>query len=263
MNPVVSQFILAVDVGNSRIKFGLFARNGTGPEGQSLPECLHALAIPVAEDIPWNDIRLWKPLADGGTLSGIVAGANPAGVNKVVSGWPNDDWSIPKVIDEPVGFPITVNLDAPDKVGIDRLLNGVAANLVRSENRPIVIVDSGTATTVDLISSDGAFAGGAILPGFELASRALNEYTALLPYISIEDLAAETHAPVGKDTRQAISSGLFWGHVGAVRELITRMAGEDALVLLTGGGAGLLAEHLPEAQLEPHLALQGLVLVAG
>jgi type III pantothenate kinase len=151
------------------------------------------------------------------------------------------------------------------KVGIDRLLNAVAANILRPEGRPAILVDTGTATTVDYITAQGAFAGGAILPGFELSARALHDYTALLPLVSIDELATGLHEPVGTNTRQALRSGLFWGQLGAVRELIGRLHDRSAappFLLLTGGGASLLAAHLPEARLEPHLALQGLKHVA-
>jgi type III pantothenate kinase len=150
------------------------------------------------------------------------------------------------------------------RVGVDRLLNAVAANVIRPAARPAVIVDTGTATTVDLVNTDGAFEGGAILPGFELCARALHDYTALLPLLSIEELAGEPREPLGRNTRAALRSGLFWGQLGAVKELIERLTPvrTEPLVLLTGGGAVLLASHFPEARWEPHLSLQGLVVMA-
>jgi len=264
----MSHYILAVDVGNSRIKFGLFNRNDSTVAEKRLPRCLHAAAVVVDSAIPWEEICCWEELKNGKSVAGVAAGSNPDGVNKVVSTWPTDGWKTPQVIHDPDGFPMAVNLDAPEKVGIDRLLNAVAANGIRPENCEAVIVDCGTATTVDLVSADGTFQGGAILPGFELASRSLHAYTALLPFIPIEELAAEKNPVLGKNTTEAIRSGLFWGQLGAVKELIDRLTSksairnpQSAMVLLTGGGAGLLDSHLPDAQWEPHLALQGLVLV--
>lgn len=264
----MSQFLLAVDVGNSRIKFGLFDRNDSQDTEHRLPRCLHHLAITVNEQIPWDEIRDWEAISPGSIVSGIVAGANPDGVSKVVSTWLDDRWESPLVIQEPAGFPISVNLESPEKVGIDRLLNAVAANVLRPDQTPVIIIDSGTATTVDFVSADGAFQGGAILPGLELGSRSLHEYTALLPEISIEELASEEHPALGKDTRAAILSGLFWGQLGAIKELISQLSQspipnpKSPMVLLTGGGAKLLAPHLPNAHWEPHLSLQGLALVA-
>ena len=261
-------YILAVDVGNSRIKFGLFERSDSQDTERQLPRCLHDLAIDVGEPIPWSGICPWKAITSEATVSGIVAGANPDGVNTVVTSWPSDGWEPPLVIHEPTGFPISVNLKSPEKVGIDRLLNAVAANVIRPDETPVIIVDCGTATTVDLVSADGAFQGGAILPGLELSSRSLHEYTALLPNISIEELASQEHPPLGKDTGEAIRSGLFWGQLGAIKELIAQLSQsaipnpQSPIVLLTGGGAKLLAPQFPNAKWEPHLALQGLVLVA-
>ncbi|MCA9071622.1 MAG: type III pantothenate kinase, partial [Planctomycetaceae bacterium] len=150
--------------------------------------------------------------------------------------------------------------------GIDRLLNAVAANCVRSKNQPALIVDSGTATTVDTVDQTGAFMGGSILPGFELSARALHHYTALLPLIPLDELnGPKKPIPVGTNTRAAMQSGLYWGQVGAVRELLARSCRsfgfENPLTLLTGGGGALLAAEFPEAQWFPHLSLQGLALV--
>ena len=122
------------------------------------------------------------------------------------------------------------------------------------------------------MSTEGCFAGGAILPGFELSAKSLHDYTALLPLIPVEDLRQIEPVVLGKNTTDAIRSGLFWGQLGAVRELITQhtnqilaesTSGETPLVLLTGGGSALLAPHLDEsAHFEPLLSLQGLALVA-
>lgn len=252
--------LLTIDVGNSRIKFGLFDRSARAEVGV-LPQCDRSLAVAIDAPIPWDTVASW---IDGRFSSAVVAGANPRGIAKVLDGWTETSGPPPRVIDDGTRFPLEIRVDEPRKVGIDRLLNAVAANVVRLAGQPAVIVDTGTATTVDLVSAGGAFEGGAILPGFELCARALHHYTALLPLLSIEELASEPHPPLGRNTRAALRSGLFWGQLGAVRELIGRMAKPDGtpLVFLTGGGAGLLAPHLPQARWEPHLALQGIALVA-
>ena len=90
-----------------------------------------------------------------------------------------------------------INLEQPNHAGIDRILNAVACNTIRPAGTPAVIVDTGTATTVDAISPDGAFEGGSILPGFELCARALHQYTALLPFVTIDELCNESHEPLG------------------------------------------------------------------
>jgi type III pantothenate kinase len=144
-------------------------------------------------------------------------------------------------------------------------LNAVAGNVIRPPGKAMIIVDSGTATTVDVVSAQGVFEGGAILPGFQLCARALHQYTALLPHIANEELAASTPDPLGKNTRDAIRSGLFWGQLGAVRELVGHLGepfGEAPITVVTGGAGRLLVPQLPPVVLHrPFLALQGLVIV--
>ncbi|MEX0715844.1 MAG: type III pantothenate kinase [Planctomycetaceae bacterium] len=259
--------LLAVDVGNSRIKFGLFDdRELAAPRDGALPDFSRTTAIAIDGDVPWGEIRQWVEageVASQDAVTGVIAGTNPGGVRKVLDGWPGE-WRIPRVLDDPRDVPLIVDLPEPGKIGIDRLLNAVAANAVRPRDRPAIIVDTGTATTVDLVSPAGAFQGGAILPGFQLSARALHRYTALLPLIGIEELATEPHSPLGRNTREALRSGLFWGQLGAVKELVAQLGGEDgdAALFLTGGGAPLLAPHLPHARHEPHLGLRGLAFCA-
>jgi type III pantothenate kinase len=127
----------------------------------------------------------------------------------------------------------------------------------------MVIIDSGTATTVDVVSTQGAFEGGAILPGFQLCSRALHQYTALLPRIANDELTGPP-PPLGKNTRDAIRSGLFWGQLGAVKELVRHLRQQlpdEPMIVVTGGAGRLLAPQFPKALHEPYLALQGLAIV--
>jgi hypothetical protein len=105
----------------------------------------------------------------------------------------------------------------PDLTGPDRLLAGWAA--ARLHGRPVIIVDLGTATTVDAVDADGFFLGGAILPGLALGAHALAEGTARLPRVELE-LPSEA---IGVDTATALQSGIVLGHLGAVRELAVRM----------------------------------------
>lgn len=251
---------LACDVGNSRVKFGLFAV----PEVNSptLPVCLRESAFSLAGTVDWTEVLNGLPDQD---VRGLLAGANPAGTDRIYREWAESTRRPPFEQITDVCRQLETSVDAPDRVGVDRLLNAVAANVIRRNGQPAIIVDSGTATTVDLVDGRGVFCGGAILPGFELAAKSLHAYTALLPLVTVEQLAAAERPPLGTNTRDAISSGLFWGHVGAVRELIQLLSDRNSpiapLVLLTGGGAKLLAEQFPAARWEPHLSLQGLILV--
>ncbi|RMF60443.1 MAG: type III pantothenate kinase [Calditrichaeota bacterium] len=257
--------IITIDVGNSRIKIGLFEKNGDVVAGRKLPEFIRSMAIEVDEAIPWDVLANWTKDRRGTVKFVVLGGVNPRGRDKVLDGWPSTDWPSPIVLDNPFVLPIRINVDSPRTVGVDRLLNAIAANVVRPADKPMIIVDSGTATTVDVVSQDGAFEGGAILPGFQLGSRSLHLYTALLPRISNEELARRTPRPLGKNTRDALRSGLFWGQLGAVKELVQNLSRElpsTPVLVVTGGAGRLLVPQLgPEVLHLPYLALQGLVIV--
>lgn len=253
---------LAIDVGNSRIKLGLFAHEvSPSPQCGSLPSCLQRDVVLVDELLPWDILADWARQANGWKQA-VIAGSNPKGIERVCAEWPTSLGLLPRCVANTDEFPMTIRVEEPRRVGIDRLLNAVAVNKLRRSDQPAIIVDSGTATTVDLITADGAFAGGAILPGLALSAKALHEYTALLPLVSVLELGQTTPDPIGLNTRAAIRSGLFWGQLGAVKELIERQSNLQADIFVTGGGGALLTEYLPNARFESHLPLQGLVLVA-
>lgn len=132
-------------------------------------------------------------------------------------------------------IPMTVRVAHPGRVGPDRLLAAWGASLNRTV--PLIVVDLGTATTVDAVDESGAFVGGAILPGMALGATALAEATALLPDV---ELRLPGHA-IGRDTVAALRSGVVLGHLGAIREVATRIAAELApagprpTVVATGG----------------------------
>jgi type III pantothenate kinase len=264
LNHPSRELLVAIDVGNSRIKLGLFEKNGRARSERRLPEYLRSMAVEVDAAVPWHELARWTKKIDGEVVAVILGGVNPRGRDKVLDGWPATGWPNPQVIDNPFVLPIELHVDSPRTVGVDRLLNAVAANVIRPPESPMIIVDSGTATTVDVISTTGAFEGGAILPGFQLCSQALHQYTALLPRISNDEIVGEPPAALGKNTRDALRSGLFWGQLGAIRELIQHLRETlpaEATIVVTGGAGRLIAPQLPGALHHPYLALQGLVIV--
>lgn len=162
-------------------------------------------------------------------------------------------------------FPIRVELPQPERVGLDRLAGAVAANRLRHPSRAAITIHVGTAITVNLISATGAFCGGAIAPGISISAKALDQFTDLLPHIPLEELNEPT-PPLGKDTIGAIHSGLFWGAVGTMRELVARLSAPlDAPpeVFITGGAAPAVAKLVdPAATHVEHLVLSGIVLAS-
>lgn len=157
--------------------------------------------------------------------------------------------------DLPAG--LEIRTDAPEEVGDDRLAHALAA--YRRVKGAVVVVDLGTAVTVDAVSADGAFLGGAILPGARVAADALATRTALLPKI---DLKGRADCP-GRSTEEAMRLGILRGTAGAVDRLIEEMwkaLSSEAPVLGTGGEAALIApltKHVRD--IEPALTLEGLI----
>lgn len=252
---------LAVDAGNSRVKAGLFELAESG-----LPRCLKACAAGVDQPLDWSALR---SLHEPQVVTSIIAGSSQTHVDRIRQHWPKS-WPEPLLVRSSERFPLTIDVEEPRRVGLDRLLTAIAANRIRTAQQPVVVVDCGTATTINLIDAQGTFRGGAILPGFLLCAKALHHYTEVLPLLTVRQIvdvptAIAGHPVLGRNTEQAMLSGIFWGQIGAIREIAARLqseAGGVPLMLLTGGGAALLEPHFPDARHEPHLALQGLVLVA-
>ncbi len=161
-------------------------------------------------------------------------------------------------------FPIRIDVEFAEQVGADRLAGVVAANALRRADRPAIVVDAGTAITVNAISADGRFLGGAIIPGRTMASAALCANTDLLPTVEIDNHAAPP--AIGTSTAEAIRSGLYWGTVGAVHRLIEEMRkalGPPVDLFLTGGGMVDLAEDMSaDAKFVPDLVLRGVAMTA-
>lgn len=159
-----------------------------------------------------------------------------------------------------VPFGLDIRVESPEDVGDDRLAHALAA--FRRVKGAVVVVDMGTAVTVDAVASDGAFLGGAILPGMRIAADALAHWTALLPKIN---LSGTVRVP-GKSTEEAMRLGLLHGAAGAIDRLVeeTReVLGGDVPVLGTGGGAIRIAPLTRNVRdIEPALTLEGLIRAA-
>lgn len=235
--------LLAVNVGNTNVTLGLFA-------GPRLVRCER---VPVAR------------LSDGlrplrrrpGPDAVAIASVNPP-ASETAGRLIEDSLGIrPHEVGGDIPVPIRVRCRFPERVGVDRLLNALSA---RSMARgPVVVADLGTAITVDAVSAKGDFLGGTILPGVALSARALHEGTAKLPLVRI----GRPRSPIGKQTEDAITSGIYWGTCGAVKEIVEgirrRLRDMNALLVVTGGDASLFASCLPRPnRLVPELTLMGI-----
>ncbi|MDB4679414.1 type III pantothenate kinase [Planctomycetaceae bacterium] len=251
--------LIVFDVGNSRLKAGLFDR----ADDSVLPSYHTCHTQDVSQPLNTAVLLEWAQGFDQ-QVPAIATGSSPGGVETLILDWSLTSIAVPIALRDRNLLCIETNVSFPEKVGIDRLLNAIAANQLRQAEQAALVVDSGTATTVDLIDEEGVFQGGAILPSLRLSANALHHYTQLLPLIPLDELQSETKGPIGKETREAIRSGLYWGQIGAIRELTGRISREypQAIRLLTGGGASLFADELYDFELTPNLSLRGFAMLA-
>ena len=166
----------------------------------------------------------------------------------------------PFVVGKPdCALPVDVRVDEGTGVGPDRLVNTVAGYDLFGGD--LILVDFGTATTFDVVDADGAYVGGAIAPGVNLSLQALHEAAAALPHVDI----AKPQRVVGTNTVACMQSGVFWGYVGLVREICSRIKAErdrPMKVIATGGLASLFqqTDTLFDA-IEDTLTMRGLTVI--
>ena len=142
----------------------------------------------------------------------------------------------PLVVGENATLGIDIRIEKPSEAGADRLVNAVGGFV--KYGGPLILVDSGTATTFDVVGEDGGFDGGVIAPGINLSMQALHQAAARLPRIGIE----KPDRVIGRGTVEAMQSGVFWGYVGLIDSLIERIKaeyGKPMKVVATGGVASL------------------------
>ncbi len=172
------------------------------------------------------------------------------------------DWFVvePLVARASLNWGFDIRVDTPDDVGADRLLNALAAYALYPQT--LIVIDFGTATTFDVVGDDGAYMGGAIAPGINLSIEALHQAAARLPRIGI----GRPQAVIGTATVPAMQSGIYWGYIGLIEGLVTRIGREltkPAKVIATGGLAPLFSEGTDVFdRIDPDLTLEGLRLLA-
>ena len=249
--------LIAVSVGNTRTRIGLFADAGIIEPAKALPNTdLAAITAAIREgaEAPVVMASVNEPVAAAIEAQYAKAGLGEAGQ---IARFGRD-----------IEIPIANALDDDSTVGQDRLLNALGA--FSRASQAIVVVDCGTAMTVDFVDGQGAFQGGAIGPGLNMMLRALHEQTAALPQLAFEaspavHSEAEANFAFGKDTRRAMLLGVQSAAQGMVRVLVERYAtayggypqvvatGGDARALFEGPGGDEVVEHIV-----PDLTLLGI-----
>ncbi len=240
---------IVADLGNSRLKWGR-----VDPDGR--------LGSTVA--LPTDDPSTWAFAWDAWGLSEDESRWSIASVNPPLADRLGRFLEALGVVEvrwhrSASEVPVRHELEHPESAGADRALAVVGALAMHRGRGPGLVVSCGTAVTVERISPEGVWQGGAIAPGLKPMARALHLLTAQLPEVT----PSEAPSPFGRSTIPALEAGVFWGVVGAIRELLTRQAeglSPTPWLIWTGGDASIFARHVEwtGAEVVPHLVLEGL-----
>ncbi len=249
--------LLVVDAGNTNIVFAVHDRTAwrgiwriaTDAQRTSDEYAVWLLAL-------LKHIRI-KPSEVTRAVIGTVVPASLYHLRRLCRDWFGVE---PLVARSALDWGFAIDVPRPEEVGADRLVNALAAH--QRFGGPLIVVDFGTATTFDVVGSDGSYRGGVIAPGINLSIEALHQAAARLPRIGI----GRPTGVIGRSTVPAMQSGIFWGYVGLVEGLVARIStefGQALKVVATGGLAPLFAEGTSVlGHIEPELTLDGLRMLA-
>ncbi|PZW43595.1 pantothenate kinase [Humitalea rosea] len=249
--------LLAVDAGNTNIVFAVHDgvdwrgrwRVATRDDRTSDEYAVWLMALLTHAGLKTTDIDR--------CVIGTVVPAALYNLRRLCRDWFDCE---PLVARAPLDWGFDIRVDSPGEVGADRLLNVLAVH--HHYKGPAVVIDFGTATTFDVVDKDGAYLGGVIAPGINLSIDALHRAAARLPRIGI----GRPQAVIGRSTVPAMQSGIYWGYVGLIEGIVSRIRaeyGKPLKVVATGGLASLFAEGtLVIERTDPDITLEGLRLLA-
>ena len=251
--------LLAVDVGNTNVVFALFDegdirarwRIATDPRRTGDEYAVWLLQLMEIEGIERTAVTqvIVSTVVPRARHNLEVLGQKYFGVLPLFAGEGAAGWDFP------------IDVDEPRSLGADRAVNAIAAHATYPGD--LIVVDFGTATTLDVVDYSGAYKGGIIAPGINLSLEALVTAAAKLPRIAIE--APEGRGVIGRTTEEQMHIGIFWGYVAMIEGLVGRMKaeiGRPVKVISTGGLAVLFNDHTSVFDaIEPDLTIQGLGLL--
>lgn len=241
--------LLTTDIGNTNITLGLFDENALVEEFRLASD--KDLSLEEYEVILKALFRGFK--IDGCIISSVVEELN----KKFKSAVANVFKIEPMFLNTGINTGIKILLDNPLEAGADRIANAAGAYVLYE--KPTIVVDFGTATSFDIVNSNGEFIGGVIAPGLSLQMKVLNKFTSKLPRIDV----AISNKAIGSNTSDAILSGVIRGTAAMIDGLVEQCEqelGKKAVLVATGGYSGLIANYLkrPFDFINPTLTLEGL-----
>ena len=252
--------LLAIDVGNTNVVFTLFEerqikarwRVATDPRRTGDEYAVGLMQLMSLEGFKPADVDqvIISSVVPRSVHNLTVLSEKYFDITPLIAGEGAAEWGI------------DVDIDEPRSLGADRAVNAVAAHAKYAGD--LIVVDFGTATTVDVVDFNGAYKGGIIAPGINLSLDALVGNTAKLPRIAIQ--APRSASVIGRNTEDQMLIGVFWGYVAMMEGLIARMKaeiGRPANVIATGGLAVLFDEQTDMFDaIDTELTLDGLALLA-
>jgi type III pantothenate kinase len=216
--------LLAVDIGNTNISFGVF-------KGRRMAKKFHILTA------TYRPIQLKRALGKLMVSDAVICSVVPRLTKLLGRDLKKITGKRPYIIGKDIPVPIRNLYRCPRQVGQDRLVNAYAG--IKLYGAPLIVVDFGTAVTFDVISKRKEYLGGMVLPGLGISLEALHQRTALLPKVK---LARPTEF-IGRDTKNSILSGIVYGLAALADGLVARIKakiGKRASVIATGGDANLM-----------------------
>ncbi len=250
--------LLAIDIGNSNIVFGLYQKNQLLSKWRIISaskKTADDYAIDIIENLANNQIDILA-ICDA-VIASVVPDLTEI-ISLALKKFFNGELLF--INEENIAKNIIIKLKNKQEIGSDRLINAIAGYNKFGGN--LIIVDFGTATTFDMVGSKGEYLGGAISPGVNLAIKALHEMTAKLPLINLR----KPQSVIGKSTIEAMNSGIYFGYLSLIEGMINKIENEyqrPATKIITGGLAEIFKSDLAKIidHHQPDLTLDGLNLI--
>ncbi len=250
--------LLAIDIGNTNSVFGIFK------DENLLTHWRLSSGLTRTVDESWITVKLlcMEENIEPTAIKEVIIGSVVPNVTNVFSMMAEKYLHIePVIVDETLQIDLEIKYDDPHQVGADRICNAVAGK--HYYQVPQVILDFGTATTFDVLDKSGAYLGGIIMPGFEIAAKDLVQRAARLFKVKLQF----PEKVVGSNTEESMQSGILWGAVDSINGMLTRIKksldDSEVQVIVTGGVAEVMLPHIHGVtDYNPDLTMHGLRLIS-